>query len=109
MQMEFFFNFNKKGEITEYDAIFRRWEWAMNDIWPHLVPYMARWMGMTSTNDTEIFQQYLTRKVCRTAEQFCIGENEQYSSYDQCMAFLLDKPLGQFDRCAVRLDRRAHS
>lgn len=98
--MEFFFNFNEQGQITEYDAIFRRWDWAMNDIWPNLVPHMARWMGMASTNATEIFQQYLARKVCTTALQFCTGENEQYSSYDQCMGFVLDKPLGQFDRYA---------
>lgn len=59
---------------------------------------MAERINVTSTNETDILQQYLIQKVCKASATYCQGDDQQYESYEACTAFLLTRPLGQWYR-----------
>jgi hypothetical protein len=59
---------------------------------------MASYINTTSTNSTFILQQYLAHKVCDASTTYCLGEDQQFESHDECMGYMTAKKVGEWYR-----------
>ena len=77
--------YNAAGEISQYDATFVWWDWAVATLLQAAAPVF----GANSTAATEHkLQQALAKSICDTATQYCTGANVQYLRASQCFDFL---------------------
>lgn len=77
--------FNAAGEVAQYDATFRRFEWMIDT----LVEVAARSLNATGPEDAQQrLSSSLAQSICGTAERYCNGTNVQYESMPACMEFL---------------------
>ena len=79
---------NDDGKIVRYDATFRWFD--------HLIETLFGAMGkkLNTTSEEQIAEhisQVLAQTICKTHEENCHGENQQYESTDQCLDFLLNQ------------------
>ncbi|KAK0187763.1 hypothetical protein F5146DRAFT_1104650 [Armillaria mellea] len=81
-------------KVTSYDASLRRWSEFWDYYIPLLVPQAAEELmaanttGVDYTNSTDIIVHRAAADICTEAQTYCVGENQQYESYDQCVQFL---------------------
>ncbi|PBK75174.1 hypothetical protein ARMSODRAFT_509260 [Armillaria solidipes] len=87
--------------ITSYDATFRRWSQFWDYFIPLLVPKVteelmaANTTGVDYGNSTDIIVHRAAADICTEAQTYCLGENRQYESYEQCVQFLTKEvPFG---------------
>lgn len=73
--------YNAAGQISQYDATFVWWDWAVTTLFQAAAPLFKA--NSTATVQTAI-QQALAKSICGTATQYCNGTNVQYKSADQC-------------------------
>ena len=80
--------FNAAGEVAQYDATFRRFEWQIDTI----TAVAATKQGASSPAEA---QQRLTgslaESICATAARYCNGTNVQYNSTATCTDFLTNQ------------------
>ena len=76
--------FNKYGQITQYDATFKWWEWAVD----FLLETFAQANNYTLPQTVQVATQALAGSICGTAQTYCNGTNVQYSSSQECLNFL---------------------
>lgn len=76
--------FNQQGQITQYDATFKWWDWAVD----HMLDTIAQAKNYTLPQTVGVATQGLANSICQTATTFCNGTNAQYSSMNDCMNFL---------------------
>ncbi|KAL4784383.1 hypothetical protein BJX76DRAFT_357115 [Aspergillus varians] len=78
--------FNAEGKITQYDATFRWFDWLLDTL------LNAAGEGLFNTTDPVETQTQLAAllasTICQTHDQYCVGENQQYASTDECVHFL---------------------
>lgn len=79
---------NDDGKIVRYDATFRWFD--------HLIETLFGAMGkkLNTTSEEKIAEhisQVVAQTICKTHEENCHGENQQYESTDQCLDFLLNQ------------------
>ncbi|KAK0202087.1 hypothetical protein DFS33DRAFT_1047010 [Desarmillaria ectypa] len=88
-------------KVTSYDATLRRWSQAWDYYIPLLVPKVAEELmaanttGVNYGNSTDIIVHRAAADICTEAQMYCLGENQQYESYEQCVQFLTKEvPFG---------------
>ncbi|KAK0504310.1 hypothetical protein EDD18DRAFT_1345201 [Armillaria luteobubalina] len=80
--------------ITSYDSTLRRWSQVWDYYIPLLVPKAAEELmaanttGVDYANSTDIIVHRAAADICTEAQTHCLGENQQYESYEQCVQFL---------------------
>jgi hypothetical protein len=70
---------------------------------------MARELGISSTNSTQVLQQAMITSTCMTAMTACTGENAVYQSFQDCASQLRLKELGEWGRLAGKYNYDNHS
>lgn len=77
--------YNSKGEITQYDATFKYWQWVVD----YLIGAAAKKFGTKSPEATVgVLTQTIAKSICGTAMKSCNGTNTQYASSAECLNFL---------------------
>ena len=75
---------NEKGEVSQYDATFKWWQWT--------VDYLLQTAAAASNQTLPAIEKYVTQQlansICNTAQTYCNGTNAQYTSQNDCMNFL---------------------
>ncbi|KAI5478199.1 hypothetical protein MNV49_005366 [Pseudohyphozyma bogoriensis] len=99
VQIDLILRFDDDLKITSYDATFRRWSEAWYYLLPKIVPQIAIELNTTynatTSNSTALVAERAAIDVCSVAMEYCVGNNTQYTSHDECMTFLTeDVPFG---------------
>ncbi|KAG7445665.1 uncharacterized protein BT62DRAFT_896251 [Guyanagaster necrorhizus] len=88
-------------KVTSYDATLRRWSEFWDYYIPLLVPKAAEELMAANTadvdycNSTDIIVHRAAADICTVAQTYCLGGNQQYDSYDQCVQFITEEvPFG---------------
>ncbi|KAL8962146.1 MAG: hypothetical protein Q9193_001413 [Seirophora villosa] len=69
--------YNARGEISQYDAVFKNWQWAVDE----LLLAAGRQFQTNSTQSTiRTLQKAIAKSICGTSQKYCKGENAQYKS-----------------------------
>ena len=79
-----FWKFDDRGAVLKYDA------WI-----PNLNDWIVAGLGISISSpqvDTQSIQQ-----LCAATQQRCTGSNTQWSSIDECISTLSQKPYGNYD------------
>ncbi len=80
--------YNAAGEISQYDATFVWWDWAVTTVLQAAAPVL----GVNNTEAVEHkLHQALAKSICSTATQYCNGTNVQYWRASQCFDYLTTK------------------
>ncbi|KAL8919467.1 MAG: hypothetical protein Q9208_006752 [Pyrenodesmia sp. 3 TL-2023] len=80
--------FNAQGEIIQYDATFKYWQWTVD----YLLQKAGQRYGAKSTQATiTTLTQAIAKSICGTSQQHCTGTNAQYASAEECFGFLTGK------------------
>ncbi|MCJ1465192.1 hypothetical protein MMC07_003808 [Pseudocyphellaria aurata] len=80
--------FNSAKEISQYDAVFKWWPWALE----YVLTKAAVKLGTKSLAATvEKFTEGLAESICSTAQDSCKGKDLQYASKSECLEFLTQK------------------
>ncbi len=80
--------YNAAGEISQYDATFVWWDWAVTTVLQAAAPVLGT--NSTATVQHKL-QQALAESICGTATQYCNGTNLQYSNFSRCFNHLTTK------------------
>ena len=77
--------YNSAGQISQYDASFIWWDWAVATLLQAAAPKL----GANSTSAVEgILTQALAKSICQTSTRYCNGTNTQYANEDACFKYL---------------------
>ncbi|KAI4181848.1 MAG: hypothetical protein LQ346_006686 [Caloplaca aetnensis] len=80
--------FNAQGEITQYDATFKYWQWTVD----YLLQAAGKKFGAKSPQAAiATLTQAIAKSICTTSQQHCKGPNVQYTSPEDCYGFLTGK------------------
>ncbi|GMM35202.1 hypothetical protein DASC09_025270 [Saccharomycopsis crataegensis] len=84
-------------QIAEYDGIFRNFDRAYEETNAYVQELIGEEYGSLYPNKTslEIYTGLAIESICEVHQEYCLGENQQYSSYETCVAFLSTVRLGQ--------------
>ncbi|KAI5480049.1 hypothetical protein MNV49_002014 [Pseudohyphozyma bogoriensis] len=95
IQIDLTIEFSDDILIQSYDVVFRRWPEAWEYIVPRLAPQLAKELNQTyvagTTNDTALVVERAAIDICQSAMQYCVGENAQYSSNAECVAYITEQ------------------
>ena len=83
--------FNDQGEISQYDATFKWWQWTVD----YLLQTAAKASNQTLPEIEALVTKELTSSICNTAQIYCKGSNVQYKSENDCTQFLGKVRLGE--------------
>ena len=83
--------FNDQGEISQYDATFKWWQWTVD----YLLQTAAKASNQTVPDLEKSVTKLLTSSICNTAQTYCNGTNTQYKSEKDCAQFLGKIRLGE--------------
>ncbi|ORX85569.1 hypothetical protein K493DRAFT_326727 [Basidiobolus meristosporus CBS 931.73] len=103
IQIDVWLRFNQKGEVEQYDAVFRRWSLAFRTFVPKLAPLIAKFLKVPLSEVTpatlpSLIQKFLAQGICESHGKYCLNADQQYSTTQACLDFLLQKvPLGSPD------------
>ncbi|TVY83101.1 hypothetical protein LSUE1_G005917, partial [Lachnellula suecica] len=76
---------NAKGEITQYNASFKYWQWMVDTVIGASMPLLN---ATTPAEAVQILTSKVAASICNTAQTFCNGENTQYDSMASCYQYL---------------------
>jgi hypothetical protein len=79
-----FWKFDKKGAVLKYDA------WI-----PNLNDWVVAGLGIQISNPQVAAQSI--EQLCGVTQQRCTGSNTQWTSIDECIETLSQKPYGNYD------------
>ncbi|PWY88898.1 hypothetical protein BO94DRAFT_595277 [Aspergillus sclerotioniger CBS 115572] len=83
---------DSNGQIEQYDATFRWFGFLLDT----LVNALATSINGTIAEATASLTQLLATTICATHDQYCTGDNQQYTNSSTCYDFLTqDIPLGK--------------
>ncbi|ORX90215.1 hypothetical protein K493DRAFT_340174 [Basidiobolus meristosporus CBS 931.73] len=100
VQVDVWLRFNHAGEITQYDAVFRRWSVGFRSFLPKIAPLIADFLKVPMSEVTPatlpgLVQKFLSLGICQSHDKYCLGKDQQYKSNEECLEFLQQKvPLG---------------
>ncbi|KAK9766503.1 hypothetical protein K7432_004387 [Basidiobolus ranarum] len=103
VQVDVWLRFNEKGEIAQYDAVFRRWSLAFRSFLPQIAPLIADSLKVPRSEVTPeklpgMVQKFVAQGICESHDKYCLNADQQYDSIQHCMDFLLNSvPLGNPD------------
>ncbi|KAL8949948.1 MAG: hypothetical protein Q9222_003980 [Ikaeria aurantiellina] len=85
LQIETWNTYNAQGEITQYDATFRYWQWTVD----YLIQAAGKQFRTNSAQDTvKALTAAIAQSICGTSQRYCNGTNVQYQSEQECLGFL---------------------
>ncbi|KAL8932765.1 MAG: hypothetical protein Q9211_006136 [Gyalolechia sp. 1 TL-2023] len=77
--------FNQLGEISQYDATFKHWQWTVD----YLFQAAGKKFGTDTKNATVgVLQEAIAKSICQTSMAHCKGNSSQYPSSDECFTYL---------------------
>jgi hypothetical protein len=76
--------YNADKQISQYDTTFRWLDYLMGT----LISITMTKMNGTETQATAYLFDALSSGVCKTAQTYCNGTNQQYDNFDTCKSFL---------------------
>ncbi|KAL8798128.1 MAG: hypothetical protein Q9182_006935 [Xanthomendoza sp. 2 TL-2023] len=77
--------YNSKGQITQYDATFKYWQWTVD----YLMQAAGKKFGTNSTEATVgALTKAIAQSICGTATKYCRGPNAQYTGPTECLDYL---------------------
>ncbi|KAL4744822.1 hypothetical protein BDW72DRAFT_199223 [Aspergillus terricola var. indicus] len=81
--------YNADGKILQYDATFRWFGWLLDTL------FEAAGTNLFNTTDPAETQRalgsLLATTICETHEQYCLDDNKQYDSNEECVRFLTEE------------------
>ena len=80
--------YNAQGQISQYDATFKWWQWAVDYIIQQAMPALN---ATTPTATVEKLTVGLADSICTTAQTYCTGANQQYANKGECLGYLTQK------------------
>lgn len=80
--------FNSDKQISQYDATFVWWEWAVDTLLEAAKPKLG---ANTTASVVQKITLGLAQSICNTAMTHCTGKDKQYNSIGECMAYLTKK------------------
>ncbi|KAL8825588.1 MAG: hypothetical protein Q9191_004321 [Dirinaria sp. TL-2023a] len=80
--------YNSRGEITQYDASFIWWDWAVATLIEAAAPVLG---AKTPEAAEATLTQLLAKSICQTSTRYCNGTNTQYASDSACLDYLTKK------------------
>ncbi len=80
--------YNAQGQISQYDATFKWWQWTVDYIIGEAMPMLN---ASTPARTVEKLTAGLAKSICTTAQTFCNGTNQQYNSAGECYDYLTKK------------------
>ncbi len=80
--------YNSKGQISQYDATFKWWQWTVNHIIGEAMPILN---ATTPAIAIQKLTAGLAQSICTTSQTYCKGFNQQYSSASECFDYLTKK------------------
>ncbi|KAJ3132956.1 hypothetical protein HDU90_006492 [Geranomyces variabilis] len=104
LQIDSYTSYNSKGQIQQYDAIFRRYPWFLQTaVQAKAGGLLALYHQLTGTaltptaaNVNVAMQALLANSICQTHTISCTADLAQYSSQQECYNFLTQNvPLGE--------------
>jgi len=78
-------SFNADGQINQYDATFRLYNWGLDYVVQQAMPLIN---ATTPQQAQTFFTNALASGICNTHAQYCTGSNAQYQSTNDCLAYL---------------------
>ncbi|KAF7586629.1 hypothetical protein BBP40_008551 [Aspergillus hancockii] len=86
--LDSWFKFSSQGKIHQYDITFRWLDFYMDELMAILTEYLNR----ASSKGTPITPvEYMAYTICEGHEEYCHGDDRQYSNHAECMDFLTTK------------------
>lgn len=106
---------NDDLKMISYDAVFRRWarasrlgaactstpadnqgfletfQYIMDQVSPQIAKELNETYDPQTTDKAALMARRAATEICPTAMEYCVGENQQYESYDQCYSFLAEE------------------
>ncbi|PYH92295.1 hypothetical protein BO71DRAFT_383817 [Aspergillus ellipticus CBS 707.79] len=80
------------GQIEQYDSTFRWFGFLLDT----LIETLATQQNTTTTQATTFLSQAFATAICKTHDQYCTGDNQQYTIASTCYKFLTeDIPFGK--------------
>jgi hypothetical protein len=79
-----FWKFDKHGAVLKYDA------WL-----PNLNDWIQANMGVIISNPQ--YEIQTIQQICIVTQQRCTGSNTQWTSVEECVSTLCQKPYGNYD------------
>ncbi|CAF9911083.1 hypothetical protein IMSHALPRED_009919 [Imshaugia aleurites] len=87
--------FNQAGQISMYDASFTGWwQWAVDELLGYVQTALSAADGgenVTLADTATYVQSKLATSICSTAQQYCVGALQQYSSNATCYNHLTNQ------------------
>ena len=80
--------YNSQGQISQYDATFKWWQWTVDYIIGEVMPMLN---ASTPAAAVEKLTAGLVKSICTTAQTYCKGPNQQYDSGGECSDYLTKK------------------
>jgi hypothetical protein len=77
--------FNKDGQVLQYDATFRWFQYLFDTL---IQVAMPKFNASTPAEMVAIFQTLIASGICDTHQSYCNGTNLQYDSYQSCFDFM---------------------
>ncbi|KAL8716204.1 MAG: hypothetical protein Q9220_000109 [cf. Caloplaca sp. 1 TL-2023] len=88
LQIETWNTYNAQGQITQYDATFKYWQWTVD----YLIQAAAKQFRTPTPDATvKLLSGAIAKSICGTSQKYCNGTNVQYQSAEQCLGFLTQK------------------
>ncbi|KAF9009841.1 hypothetical protein BDZ89DRAFT_1078300, partial [Hymenopellis radicata] len=84
VQVDMWLDFNDDLKIRSYDVSFRRFPEAF----AYLLPKLAE-TEYSAANLSTLVAQRAAIDICNVSTDYCTGDNQQYSSHNACMQFML--------------------
>lgn len=80
--------YNAQGQISQYDATFKWWQWTVDYIIGEAMPQLN---ASTPAAAVDKLTAGLAKSICTTAQTYCKGTNQQYQSAGECYDHLTKK------------------
>lgn len=81
--------------IAEYDAVFRHFDEAFNLTNTAAANFLEAAHPESNLTGEEMLKNLAIESICTIAEEYCTGANLQYANYDECVAVLNQKRMGE--------------
>ncbi|KAF8866304.1 hypothetical protein BDZ45DRAFT_735581 [Acephala macrosclerotiorum] len=76
---------NEKGQLTQYDASFKYWQWMVDTVIAAAAPLLNT---TTPAATMSALTSGLAASICATSTEYCTGTNLQYANSTACYEYL---------------------
>lgn len=94
IQIDSWIRYDDDLKVTQWDGVVRRFAWTQTELEPKMAKAAAAELGITGDEalDTKkVLQRRAAIDICDAHAADCTGLNQQYSSTDECVRFLMEE------------------